>query len=429
MGYLVAAYCIISSIVFYLICKKFFNPLSIFNFWWGIGLLVSTFGFYGINVPKDTTYLTFFIGLFFFNFGGGLFILFTNKKKDINIMKKGERKTTLLLLEKVITILVLVSFLILFSRTVTVAKMIFFMGYSYEYIRYYYFYTDLIISGYGHLINQYLIVPVIIIGSTFFIYQKSRLNNKKKLFVLLLLASVLLHAFSSGGRLIFIYVTLSVLFSLIMVGNKQMNQENLIKMLKVITSIVILIFILYFFTTLRGNDSVEDVIQTFTLYFTGSYAYYEKIIPFQVSVGTNLYGLAFFGGIADMLGLLKSFFGINYESSASIISEFNQLYLDIGGGNYFNAFPTYMYTFMYDYGYVGLILGSAMFGAISSLWYKNYLRKSSFSNLLLYIVVIILVYESTMRWYGIFSTPWMIMLFSIFVKIVDRLDVKNEKIE
>lgn len=429
MGYLLSLYCIINVILFFIVTKKTFNPFSILNFWWGIGITLSTFGLYGIKIPEPYTYFIFFIGLFFYNLGG--FFLVALSRDNVKHLKseQNEKKITYVIIERVVNIFMLISLIILILRSITVLKMVFLMGYSYENIRYYYFYTELIISGYGHLINQYLIVPIIIIGATFLTYQKMMLRISNKVSVMLLIFLVFLHAFSSGGRLIFIYATLSIIFSVIMSGNSKINQENLSKLIKVFSGVIVLITIMYFFTTFRGNDSFEEVIRTFILYFTGSYAYFERIISFQMDSQINLYGLAFFGGIADTFGLFSNILGIEYISSSSVIAEYNQLYLDLGNHNYFNAFPTYMYTFMYDYGILGLIIGSLLFGLVTSLWYKNYLNYRSFSNLLLYIVIIVLVYESTMRWYGIFSTPWLIIMFALFVKLIDKINFGSTKYE
>src|SRR5699024_8099279 len=96
--------------------------------------------------------------------------------------------------------------------------------------------------------------------------------------------------------------------------------------------------------------------------------------------------------------------------------------LGIGNENTYNAFPTMLYTFFYDFNYLGIIMGPLIFGLLALFVYQKMLISNSFSRKGIYIMIVIMIYQSTMRWEGIFYEPWIV----IFLFIISGYFIKRK---
>lgn len=416
MSLLIFVVCMFFIVLSLLIDKKKYNPIILFNFWWGITILISGFGFFGIYVPTINTYIIMLVGIISFNFA--CIARLTIGIKKWNISNQNDN-ITYYSLKEVIYFIIVVQLLViveLLRRSLIVMQLLT-SGMDYERIRYIYFATDEIISGYNQILSSYLVTPVI----TFSLILVSLLLIEKKInktFMFTTTICVGLFSFSSGGRGIILTFGLTM-FLAFLIQDKQIKIK-FSKKIWLTIFFAIIIYSLSYITIARGTSAnFTDVLRTVTLYFTAPYIFFEQLSPYALQNTRLLYGGAFFGGIVDTVILVCRFLGgLDFNTMSSYIGKYNQMYLYVGGSLNYNAFPTMIYTFLYDFNYLGVILGPLLFGVIAMWAFKKMVTANRIAFKGIYIMIALMIYESVMKWTGTSAVPWIVIaLFLILDKL------------
>jgi oligosaccharide repeat unit polymerase len=423
MAIFVSLVCLFFIILITFFDKRIYNPFILFNAWWGITILISSLGLFDIFTPSAKTYSVMLIAILSFNFSV-IFMLYTSKKGRVDSKKvKGFEIESKYLLNhnsnfiKLLMFTHSIIFFILVLRSIKAIKLLL-SGLSYSAIRYNYFKLDTIMSGYDHIINNLFVIPILTFSMIFVSLQYFQ-SKYNKIIMFSTIVCIILFVFSSGGRSILI--TFGIIFITSYLINKKDSYP--INLSKKILMQMLLLFILFslLYVSLRRLETgggINEVLSTVVRYFSASYLYYENMIVFVKKDEVLLYGMAFFGGIIDFFIFIFRFLGLDINPISSYISEYNQLYITVNSeGAIYNAFPTMIYTFFYDFGYLGIILGPLLFGYLSFIIYNRMILTNDFGYKGIYIMIVILIYESPMRWIGTSPHTWIVIfLFIILVK-------------
>ena len=410
MALLTSSFCLFFIIIAYLLDRRLYNPFILFNAWWGISLLLSSMGLFGIYIPEESTYLIMLSVIFFFNFS---LIFLSIKRKDH--YKQLDFQSDNKLLDKVLLLFQTFVLIILVIRSIKVLELLI-SGLNYSSVRYHYFKLDTIMTGYDFLINDIFVSPILTFSM---IYISLRFFEKKynKFLILTTFICLLLQVFSSGGR------SIIITFGIIFMASYLVNKKNF-KKLKVskklfLSFLIFTVFSSLIFVTLQRlekESGIISVVEMVVRYFSAPYIYFEKMIPFVENDKIYLYGGAFFGGILDIPIFVVRALGFDIAPMSSYISTYNQMYITVNNhGDIYNAFPTMAYTFYYDFGFLGIIIGSVLFGLFSLISYKKMIQTNNLKYKGIYVLVTITIFESIMRWEGMFMSTWIVILLFILV--------------
>lgn len=425
MSFIIVSFCIGMIILSLIIDRKIYNPSVIFNFWWGLTIFLSGFGFFGIEVPNNETYTLFLIAIISFNIPT---VLIRSKRViESNLAKSGSEFNLFFNSNTVrwLSIFQLFTIGILGARSIRVLNLLL-QGNPYSNIRYYYYNSELIVTAsYGMLLTNAFITPMVLLGV---IIVAVSLFNKQKNFKLIILSilSMILLSFSSGGRGIIMYFIVAII-SIFIINGMEIKYNFRTKLF--INSMVLLFLLLLVYISLiraEGDTALRDLVKTVLVYFTGSFIYFEKMLPVLNSNNIVLYGATFFGGIQDLVILLLNSLGSNFVQISSYISEFNQNYVNIGGNTLFNAFTTMLYPFIYDFGLMGIIIQPFLFGVISGYYYLRMEAKRSILYKSIYLIIILMIYESVMRWMGLFMHTWIVIFMFYLLKFFSLHSMKRK---
>ena len=112
-------------------------------------------------------------------------------------------------------------------------------------------------------------------------------------------------------------------------------------------------------------------------------------------------GVGFFNGIIELPIRVLSALGLNAKEYYSIINEINateKLYTHAAfNDKYYNAFVTAFFFFYADFRYIGVIIGSAVFGVAAGKIEKNY-GNARFVSFVLYLMFIQSIARIFVRW-------------------------------
>ena len=387
--------------------KRIYNPIVLFDLWWGSTIFISGFGFYGIYIPSTTTYLIMLAAIISFNIPF-IFTLVVNGKKVFDFKPEPDIATddNLKTLIKYLIGFQVLIIIDLIRHSIRVLQLLA-SGMHYERIRHEYFYTNHIMSMSDKLISSYMVIPLI----TFSMIIIALLFLQKPYNKILMITTTLcvgLSAFSSGGRGILLTFGLITLLAYL-IQSRQIKTTLVLK-LKLLAFLAIVIGFLVYITTARGTSvNSNDILHTVILYFTAPYIYFEKLYKHVLQDNVLLFGGGFFGGIIDFFMLAYKFIsGTDFNTMAQNIAKYSQNYVVIGVGvnSKYNAFPTMVYTFFYDFGYLGMILGPLLFGTLAMCSYKKMIISNRLAYKGIYIVIALMIYHSVMKWEGISAVPW-----------------------
>lgn len=412
------------NIVIFLVCflfigisllmdKRVYNPIVLFSFWWGITIFISGVGFYDINIPEIDTYLIMLVGIISFNFACLFILLARGAKKTLNITHEINDLKNLKMIKISIIGTQMLIIIELIRRSIKVMYLIA-AGMDYEQIRFEYFYNEEIVSGFNIFISGYLVNPFI----TFSTILTGLIPFDKALMGTTSIC-VALSAFSSGGREIVLKTGLVILLAYLIEDNRVKSYRTH-KSLHILVIGLLVIFFLVYISIARGTTAdIDGVLQTVVLYFTAPYIFFELLSPYALQDNILVFGGAFFGGIVDtVIMAIRVIFRLDISTMTSIVASFNQMFLQVGGNLMYNAFPTMLYTFLYDFGYLGIIIGPFWFGLMSMVSYMKMITCNRIAFKGIYIMIALMIYDSVMKWAGTSASVWVVMLlFLVFDRV------------
>lgn len=376
-----------------LIIKNRYNPIYLFNIWWLLTVLMSTFGYKNIITPTDRIYIIFIIGSISFNIIALIAYIFLQKKTTkvfIEINESISYKSY-----QIFKICQIILFIYFSVKAIMLLKMLM-SGYDYSTIRAYYFSDQYLSSTLEYLILKNIINPLMI--ATQIIFSINIFIPKFKTpTILLIVANILLRAFVSGGRMSLVELSITILVCFLIF--KKMNMSSNYKK-KVFSLLSVAIIGSVIISKGRGGSGsfINQVVEKIIVYFSGSFTYLDILIENNSIPFGSLYGRATFGGILDLFISLFRYIGITSIDTASyIIGSVIAKFVYIGYYSY-NALPTMYYFFLVDLGYTGVILGAMLLGVLSMFFYLKYKYSFSLKYLAVYLLFVVFIIGSTMTW-------------------------------
>lgn len=423
MSFLSLGVHLILLIIAYAIYKKVSNPFVFFNLIWSLLIAISIIGTSGINKPSSDIYYIFLLGGLAFNISGGIFMLFdqfihSNKKlynKKILVNDVWKR-----LAFSILNIIILCYYL--YKGFELVSALI--TGTSYEFIRGYYYSDDYFKTTFEYLLVTYIFDPLITVAEIVFaINLLDRKYSKYIMFVML--ANILLRALISGGRMIVFEFGVIILICFILNRKAIKDSKKVRKQMAAIFIIAIVIAGSISIGRSHEGDSsfLEGVLGALTSNFTGSFTYFsvlERLNNFSSDSFTSVV----FAGLFDMFSMMLNFVGItNVDLVRNNIGTLLAKFYTIGDLSY-NAMPTMYYYFYGSLGKIGILLGSTIFSFYCTFAYKRNKRFGTYKSFAFYLLMMLVIMESPMKWLP-FDSSFVMTMFYILVFVSNkRMDVK-----
>lgn len=389
--------------------NTFNNPVTYFSLWWGFWVILSSFGFYGLNIPSIRTYII--INLCVLSFCIGCIVVL----RKFNSTDSGQHffKSDLKVNNRIQIVLMLIllyfvyrSLNVILSYGITIQE---FRGYAFisnsE--------IDPLFGSTQIRLLFSIIVPPLVLGNTLIEISKYFLMGLKKenrWSLYLSISNLILYNLIMMGRIeIFRFILFVVLGIFIVKGVKQSKKIKNIK-----SKVLMLVLMILFFTYIRTNES-ESVLaylfKSIIVYFTGSFIALDQFlnIYFIQPVFEYKFGGAFIGGIQELYILALRRIDKTAESVNLELSGYANQAINIGSDQHYNAFYTMIYNFFADGGLIAAVICSLIFGLIVGFSYNYYKRKTSAFSLSLYIYLLHLAIFASLRWELTGTWAWLVL--------------------
>lgn len=422
--------------IFFILLKlknnKWSNPILIFNMLWLIVILIlqiNTMEWYRIS---EEVYTILFIGLISFNIGA-ILLSKIRLKKSKRILKNEEDKNIRSKAGKIILIIQIVLCIATIPILVKAIKFINLYGTSYMRT----IVANSIEMGYLTAKERVLYIHLGIFplmqACTYlqiFLWAKEKIPGWHLIIGMIDIA--LISIVTVGRWEVFYYAMALICASYF--NNKNIIKKRKSKRMKLIA--IIAIFVLLAITILRhsvNSNFVSNIVNIVAEYFCCGPALLQVMINQSVDSGLLElhYGQSTFYGVFAVINFLIQILTLGkYNLNIFNGQEFVSNFFEVGVNQTMNAYPTWYYYFMQDYGYFGIIICSMIIGAIAQKYYKRMIENNSLKNQLIYFYLLRIILFSSIwlefrRTEVIATIIYTIILVKIIVKSTERN--KNEK--
>ena len=386
MAFLCIVFTLLSGLLNYLRHRTFVCPVVLFDIYWGLNVLLSVFGLFGMPKASDRVYLILFVGILFFNIGTLI------PRIVIRRMRSRDYNYTIDFISLRIIFLIIFTYLLKFDIAVIGMMR---SGIDFGIIRYYYLskiYKSFI-WGYevAYFMRLCLIVPLLFIYIlSLFTYAIVTAKFDLKLFAGAILLTIMEY-FAFGDRMILFFWISCALVSYNFFKTKIIISK---KVLRWIRRILIVAVISIPTVVLIRGAKITTVFRSIYTYFVGSLPFLEQRLN---DFGDSTYGVASFQGIIRPVAAVLNMFGIKldlFEKADEFLNNNQVTVIKMGSYdgkvNSFNYFINCFGFFFKDGEYIGVAVLSAGWGYFSKNIYNKY-RESR--NLIVIGLLIMVIYS------------------------------------
>lgn len=225
-----------------------------------------------------------------------------------------------------------------------------------------------------------------------------------------MILSIFLYSEIGRGRFIYFDILVYIVFFIIILHSD--NLLNFIKQNKKSLSVTFLFvtFVLFVVTFARMNlqsngasiiDGIESTLDQVIVYFSGPYKMFSEAIKMDYRAqlaGNNITTFPLFASVDELIKLIFNFFGGNFVTTNTLISNLTNTPIVIGKNLEMNAFYTGFLNFYLSGGLVGSCFLMFFYGIIISFIHKLLMKSSHVINYLLMALISYPTLMIMLRW-------------------------------
>lgn len=222
------------------------------------------------------------------------------------------------------------------------------------------------------------------------------LYRRRKYILHWAVAAIIINTVTFGGR--FLILNFIVYY---IAAHLTMRKEFKSKINK---KYIILVGIILAGVTMSRGLGKESILDKVILYFAGSFSFLELILknPSQFGFSQGLtYGYLTFGFIFEPIVLfLKAAFGVNIDVPSYYFNIYVQGWYNIGETRnmLYNNNTTMLYTFLRDFGELGIIIGTMLLAITICICENKYRRNKDYRYFLILVYMYTVIVNSTIMY-------------------------------
>lgn len=378
-------------------------PLNIFVPFFTICTFLGSLALYGKNQGSFLTYSLIFISLLMYTLGFEIVL----KIRDSKVVKKScwDGFEYTVINKTFVYILALFSLIINTQKFMKVLPLLL-TGLSLGNIRGEYLtgtdksaLTVFLDSGIG----SGVLLALMVVVSIEFIFNK----KKDMILFFLVVVNVLLSTLSTGGRLLVYDFAIMLAFSFLCYRSLFANEtiintlaelRNNKKTRKIVMFILFVGALTLITVTIERQGKTESFVEAVYADFSCFVPLMSKTLDMVKETGDLTFGISSFDGFIIIINILLSILRLPQITGVNTINTYDSVFLNIGGGNYANAYVSYIFYFYLDGRIIGVILGSILFGAVSKKIYQKMRKEPSKRSVAMYLFLMYFIFRTMIRW-------------------------------
>lgn len=409
------AFALFSLVVCYKNNKSILFPGVVFNFIWTFAIVSNQINLNGFYPVHEKTYLVILIGLITFNIP---FLMTMNtgtiEQPDMMEISRNGIKTILGL--QVIMILMLIPLAIKAIPFYQIYgnvgfRTVYAKGIEYGYMS----------AAERMLYIHFGVFPLCLVTNMAMIFLWTHGVVKFRALVLGLVAEALI-SFCSGSRgniLLLLFVVIQAMLLSTKMSEELSYYLNKVKR-QVKWVIVGLVIALIYISIQRGNvgsgNFVLEFAKTITANFSGGIQLLDLALqdPDKWDLSNYYLGIATLNGFFQILAVVVRIISLNrINLTIPSVAQYASNFFSVSPTQSMNAYVTIFYTFIQDFGYLGIIILPVIIGGIAVHIYRRMCRNADIYSMLMLSFINIVFLFSTIRW-RLMLSDWAIMIIYIY---------------
>ena len=411
----------IATLLFFLIivailgklCEKtWVNPLTLFSAVFVVVVSLGTMGLYDMRNVSAMPYILIFLGILSFAAGYLLYyikpfrLIFEHRVKGQIVYYSQENLFNIILIIAVIFwgILAVITIGELMAGIPYKTIRDNFAGISEE--------NAIFKNSLLNFIVKWILVPMVNVVMVKIIYSVFG-EHYTKVYYIAAIFILATYVFATGSRIILLYVVVQILFLFFLKGKGQKKfllSKKVRRGIRILVLVAVIgVVIVTIFRPAKITGDTASAIGSMYIYGAVAIPLLDYWTGYVDTLKIRTGGVAFFFGILQWIARFKFPMPSIYYSYAELISYCSDTYIAVFGPNVYNAFNTVFFYFYLDFGYFGVIVGSLVFGLMSSALYRRVRREQNEYITLVFLLFLIALVGSFARWQ--FTTAPYIMMY------------------
>lgn len=376
--------------------ENLFNPVSIFNMWWGFFIFVATLDLGGLRIPSVKALLLLVLSQAMFSLGGLTFI--SPEKKLLGPRDPKNLKNAPLALRIFLPLQILLTFFLLIYLVKAIGMLRSMDPGSFRAL----VFDNSGVMGENRKYFFFIILPSLY-ASAFTSITGVFFYRVKLRYLILSLSNLILYSMVTIGRAPIFIAIMGFSFGLIYVYQLKKIKIKFRYVLLVSIPVIYLISMsVYRKAYMSGSKTVFTMLSEYIVwYFTGAFTAFDYFLDFcKEGVAREYsYGRAMIAGIEDYFyPILRRIFP-GYTPVNEHIHDFTKIFRSLGGAaTHHNSHYTMVMEFMWDAGYYGVVILPYIFGAIIAKVYNSFRTNHSIATFASLILLTYLSLMGIMRW-------------------------------
>lgn len=394
--------CLVAFIVFtFSFTKKISHPAIVFGMLWVTIITFSLLGLYNLNKVGNSTYYLLFTGIFSFFLGVIGASAFKGNFKKLRLKPLNDEIKKEIPLHINWRMAYIVLFISMFGTSILFFSTLKYLmsGYSLMQIHnlfYGYGEDTKLMSDTMNAIISWISVPCLYVSISVLIVSFFE-KNTKKIFSILTIVSMLFYLFGNASRIMIIVL----LFSTIVIYECYHGKID-IKLKRKTKKLLFFCVIMFMILMVARRSNNPNKVNSIYAYLTLPVNLFDYwVSDFKSNSLPYTYGGGYIFGIISWINWFTSKIGMElpvYSVVSQYVINTQNIWVNVFPGRSYNAFCTMFYYFYFDFGIIGIILGSFIYGWICYLVYYKAIIEKNRKMLLMYLLVIQTILFSFIRW-------------------------------
>lgn len=395
MGYIVGLLCMSIAYYTYKLYKNVYNPVCFFCIIWCVVSILSQMKLFGFTGADTYSYILIGIGIISFSVGANALL---HKRKSVSFMIKGyrARRTIDRVNTKMLWIMLLIVLLYTCSKLFLALPYIL-MNNTLGYVRTIYLNVGggITINALDYMINTFIITGLRLTCEIIIINESISGRKINKLMISILILIIVMNILLSGGRMILFDLCTFVFFAIQLNGFKVTFKLNSKQKAGIYLIVGAAVYAMIYITMDRQSNI--SVIESVYGNFIGGVSLFNTIINDVLGQKWTL-GTMFAYAVLSLVWVpLNYLFKIPYPSTFDTYNLLVSPFYTVGKTT-MNAYTTCWAFFYADFRIWGILIFSAVFGAIAANSYNRYIRTRSAVDTCKYMLVLNVLVYSIIRW-------------------------------
>ena len=370
----------------------YYNPSTIFCGAFLALLLLYSFKLFGIYEIEDNVIISILVGCGAFCCGSAIYAFIYQKRYNINNKKIYIGNKMRMWDDKYRLMCVVLLIAIIIQFIYTLPSLLYLMqGASLYSLRYVDLtYINSLRPTIIVILQTYYALPILFISLPIACIEL--LCNKKYLMMLLSVIMIVLYFLSIGERMAFVYLITNIFISLLLFNRVNISHKQ---KKRIILVFIILLFVIYLTTALRSSGverGDSGFISAMYRYILGTLPNYSQQLNGNFIEPLFQVGQVTLYGFYNLINVVKEIFTGNnfvfFEKGNEVweIIRYSNVMVDSSQA-FYNFCTTGFLYFYADYGWIGIVLFSLIYGLFAERTYYRALLYSDMKRIVIYMLI------------------------------------------